>query len=102
VVIHDQALLLPIARGLPTLLVLPPVEGDAGWLADLDRWTRDCADGNPADRLVAAEVLRHWQGDAHLGSVRHPWSLLRLSVEEPYAWQHLWTDVASRLRRADS
>jgi hypothetical protein len=71
------------------------------WLAaDLDTWRRRAIDGNPRDRADAAAALRHWQGDADLAGVRHPWSLLRLPADERRLWQRLWADVDKLLQKA--
>jgi tetratricopeptide (TPR) repeat protein len=71
------------------------------WLrADLDAWRRRVLDGNPCDRADAAASLRHWQGDADLVGVRHPWSLLRLPADERRQWRQLWTDVDELLTKA--
>jgi hypothetical protein len=68
------------------------------WLgADLAAWRRRVIDGNPRDRADAAAALRHWQGDADLSGVRHPWSLLRLPADEQRQWQKLWADVGALL-----
>jgi tetratricopeptide (TPR) repeat protein/tRNA A-37 threonylcarbamoyl transferase component Bud32 len=71
------------------------------WLrADLDAWQRRLRDGNPRDGADAMDTLRHWQGDADLSRVRHPWSLLRLPAEERGQWLRLWADVAALANRA--
>ena len=71
------------------------------WLgADLDAWSRQTIDGNPRDRADAAAALRHWQGDADLRGVRHPWSLLRLPGDERRRWQTLWAEVDELLKKA--
>jgi tetratricopeptide (TPR) repeat protein len=71
------------------------------WLrADLEVLGREAADGNPRDRADAAAALRHWQGDADLAGVRHPWSLLRLPADERRHWQKLWADVDELLKKA--
>jgi Flp pilus assembly protein TadD len=75
------------------------------WLeADLKAWARKL-DGKPAKvvRDRAATALRHWEQDADLSGVRHPWSLLRLPAEEQRQWQKLWADVdALRERTGDA
>jgi hypothetical protein len=74
------------------------------WLdADRKAWGRKL-DGKPAKvvRDRAAAALRHWQGDADLASVRHPWSLLRLPAEERRGWQQLWANVDALRQRAAS
>jgi hypothetical protein len=71
------------------------------WLrADLGVRAREAADGNPRDRADAAAALRHWQGNAALVGVRHPWSLLRLPADERRPWQQLWADVDELLKKA--
>jgi hypothetical protein len=45
-------------------------------------------------------MLRHWQQDADLSSVRDPAALARLPRDERDAWERLWADVASLLGKA--
>jgi tetratricopeptide (TPR) repeat protein len=80
----------------------PELRRQAGtWLgADLEAWRLRILDGNPRDRADGAAVLRHWQGDAALVGVRHPWSLLRLPADERRPWQKLWADVDELLQKA--
>ena len=71
------------------------------WLrADREGWARQTLDGNPRDRADAAEILRHWQGDADLTNVRHPWPLSRLPADERRLWQKLWAGVDDLLTKA--
>jgi serine/threonine-protein kinase len=72
------------------------------WLeADLKAWAGKL-DGKPAKvvRDGATASLRHWQTDAKLRGVRHPWSLLRLRADERRQWQQLWDDVDDLLKKA--
>jgi serine/threonine-protein kinase len=71
------------------------------WLrADLDAWAKLVDGGKAADRQAAQGQMRHWQGDADLSGVRHPWSLLRLPGDERRQWQKLWADVDDLLKKA--
>jgi hypothetical protein len=51
-------------------------------------------------RAAAGATLTHWQGDADLRGIRHPWPLLRLPAEERRQWQKLWAEVDALLRKA--
>jgi serine/threonine-protein kinase len=71
------------------------------WLrSDLGTWQRCLRDGNRRDGADADAMLRHWQGDADLLGVRHPWSLLRLPADERRQWQKLWADVDALREKA--
>jgi tetratricopeptide (TPR) repeat protein/tRNA A-37 threonylcarbamoyl transferase component Bud32 len=71
------------------------------WLrADLAAWTKLLDGGNPPDRPAVRARLHHWQTDAELSGVRHPWSLLRLPADECRQWQQLWADVGELLTKA--
>jgi tetratricopeptide (TPR) repeat protein len=71
------------------------------WLrADLDVRTKLVEGGKSAERQTAQGKMRHWQGDANLLGVRHPWSLLRLPADERRPWQTLWADVDDLLQKA--
>jgi hypothetical protein len=45
-------------------------------------------------------MLRHWQRDADLASVRDLTALARLPPEECVAWVRLWADVVALRDRA--
>jgi tetratricopeptide (TPR) repeat protein len=60
------------------------------WLtADLAVW-RETAGRSPA---LVHSVLTHWQKDADLAGVRHPFRLAALPPPEARAWLALWADV---------
>jgi serine/threonine-protein kinase len=71
------------------------------WLrADLAAWGKVVNEGSPPGRAAAEKMLRHWQQDSDLASVRDPASLFRLPREERAAWERLWADVADLLDKA--
>jgi serine/threonine-protein kinase len=51
------------------------------------------------DRAVIQRTLQHWQRDADLAGVRDKDALTKLPEGEAKAWQKLWAEVASHLRR---
>ena len=67
-------------------------------------WARvaDLAGKDATARDRAAATLRHWQGDADLSRVRHPWSLLRLPSAERRQWQKFWANVDELLKKASN
>ncbi|MFO0888265.1 MAG: serine/threonine-protein kinase [Isosphaeraceae bacterium] len=53
------------------------------------------------ERAFVLQVLRHWQQDPDLASVRDPDALSRLTEAERAAWQSLWAEVDRLIERAD-
>jgi hypothetical protein len=71
------------------------------WLrADLTAWAKVVSEGLPPGRAAAAKMVRHWQRDADLASVRDQAALARVPPEERAAWERLWADVAALLQKA--
>jgi eukaryotic-like serine/threonine-protein kinase len=71
------------------------------WLQkDLAAWSKVLDGGKPPDRTLAARQLFHWQQDADLSGLRHPWSLMRLPANERRHWQQLWADVEALRTKA--
>jgi serine/threonine protein kinase/tetratricopeptide (TPR) repeat protein len=71
------------------------------WLrADLTWWSKTLDDGKADSRAKVQQTMRHWQTDSDLAGVRDPDGLAKLPDEERQAWQQLWADVASTLKRA--
>jgi tetratricopeptide (TPR) repeat protein len=72
-----------------------------GWLrADLTAWTKLLDGGDPQARATVRAKMQHWQTDADLRGIRHPWALLRLPAGERAAWRQLWGEVEALGRRA--
>jgi tetratricopeptide (TPR) repeat protein len=73
-----------------------------GWLRDdLAAWAQ-FADGGKAEALALVhQQMQHWQQDANLAGVRHPWALWRLPSEERSVWREFWADVAALQKKAD-
>jgi serine/threonine-protein kinase len=62
------------------------------WLrADLAAWAK------VPDRAVVQKVLRLWQQDGRLATVRDPAALAKLPQAERTQWQRLWADVETLL-----
>jgi tetratricopeptide (TPR) repeat protein len=72
------------------------------WLrADLALWAKQVEAGQPADRAAAQQMLKQWQTDINLASLREPTALAKLSGEDQQAANRLWTDVAALLNKAE-
>jgi serine/threonine-protein kinase len=72
------------------------------WLrADLAGWQKQLQGAGPREVEQVRAVLRHWQQDADLASIRDPAALARLSEEERAAFTQLWADVAALLTKAE-
>jgi serine/threonine-protein kinase len=72
-----------------------------GWLqGELDLWKRLVTASPPHRRSAVIPVLRHWQQDSDLASLRGAAALERLPVEERFAWDALWADVEALASRA--
>ncbi len=73
------------------------------WLkADLSLHARQLDTGKPGDRAAVQEVLRHWQQDTDLASIRDVAALAKLPPEDQRACTQLWADVAALLKKADT
>jgi tetratricopeptide (TPR) repeat protein len=72
------------------------------WLrSDLALWQHRIENGKPQERAAALRVLRRWQRDPDLASVRDDKAMATLLAEERDAWQRLWADVAGLIGKAD-
>jgi serine/threonine-protein kinase len=71
------------------------------WLhADLTLRIKHLQSKLPAHQAAARTVLRHWQKDSDLASLRDPAALAKLPAEEQKAFAQLWTEVAALLKNA--
>jgi serine/threonine-protein kinase len=71
------------------------------WLkAELDAWAKLIGEGKPESRTQVVRTLRHWQEDPDLGGVRDPAALAKLPQAERAAWQAVWDEVATLLKKA--
>jgi serine/threonine-protein kinase len=74
-----------------------------GWLkAELATWPKALESGAPEAKATVAKVLRHWQEDTDLDSVRDAEALARLPEAEREEWQALWAEVEALCRKAES
>jgi serine/threonine protein kinase/tetratricopeptide (TPR) repeat protein len=70
------------------------------WLsADLAAWAKLVKD-NPRERPRAREVLRHWQTDDDLATLRDAGALAGLPPEEQASCRKLWKEVEALLQQA--
>jgi tetratricopeptide (TPR) repeat protein len=70
------------------------------WLrGELTDYARLADQGGPAAKQEVRRLLEHWRGDPDLAAVRDPQALARLPEAERAAWQALWRDVGSLLKR---
>ena len=51
--------------------------------------------------MTIVQTLKHWQQDADLAGVREGEALAKLPEEEQKAWQDLWSDVETLLKKAE-
>jgi serine/threonine-protein kinase len=64
------------------------------WLrGELDAWKKVVETSTPEQRTAVVPILRHWQEDTDLASVRDPAALAKLPNDQRSAWQALWADV---------
>ena len=71
------------------------------WLrGELAAWSRTLDGGEPDDRALLRKLLEHWKADRDLACVRDEAGLAKLPEAERRAWQTLWTDVETLLKKA--
>jgi eukaryotic-like serine/threonine-protein kinase len=71
-----------------------------GWLrAELTTWAKLLESDPTETRPSIAQTLQHWKQDSALAGVRETEALAKLPPDESKAWQTLWADVDSLLRR---
>jgi hypothetical protein len=70
-----------------------------GLKAELIASTRLLEVGPTQDRPAIARTLRHWKQRSDLAGVREAEALAGLPADEQKAWQSLWADVDSLLKR---
>jgi serine/threonine-protein kinase len=71
------------------------------WLkAELAAWTKLLESGQPQARADVEQNMTHWKQDSDLAGVRDADALAKLPADERTAWQALWGDVDSLLKRA--
>jgi serine/threonine-protein kinase len=72
------------------------------WLrADLALRAKQLESGQPADRADVQWVMKYWQQDSDLASIRDKDALAKLPAEERAACEKLWADVAALLKKAE-
>jgi serine/threonine protein kinase len=70
------------------------------WLrADLAAYGKLLEGGKTANRFQVQQQLQHWRLDTDLVGVRDAKELANLPAAERQAWEKLWTDVATMLKR---
>jgi serine/threonine-protein kinase len=70
------------------------------WLkAECDAWTQ-LLEADPKARPRVAPILKHWQTDPNLASLRDPSALAKLPEAERKDWHALWADVGALIERA--
>jgi WD40 repeat protein/serine/threonine protein kinase len=70
------------------------------WLkAELSSWSEILESAPPDIRMQIAEILKYWQTDTDLASIRDPAALARLPANEQEAFTKLWADVEALLRK---
>jgi hypothetical protein len=71
------------------------------WLSDLlSLYVSEHLAGEANRREAAVEVLRHWQTDPDLATVRDDEHLAQLPAAERPRWERLWQEVAAELAKA--
>jgi tetratricopeptide (TPR) repeat protein/serine/threonine protein kinase len=70
------------------------------WLrGDLALWAKQVESGQPVVRTAARQMLRHWQRDPDLTTLRDQDAVDKLPQAERDACRQLWADVDALLRR---
>jgi serine/threonine protein kinase/Flp pilus assembly protein TadD len=71
------------------------------WLrADLTAYGKLLERGEPKDRRLVRQRLRHWRRDQDLAGLRDPPALARLPADERQTCERLWAEVRALLTRA--
>jgi hypothetical protein len=71
------------------------------WLRDNHKeYAKQLAAADVKTRQAVQQTLQHWQKDADLASVRGKEALAKLPEAERAAWQQLWADVETLLKKA--
>jgi len=71
------------------------------WLsAELTAWTKHLEQNPKLKHTDLARLLRRWQQEPDLASLREPAAQANLPTEERKAWQKLWVDVENLRKRA--
>ena len=71
------------------------------WLtAELVLWAKLNESGPPQAKAFIAQTLQHWQEDTDLAGVRDHDALSKLSEEERKAWETLWKESETLLKKA--
>jgi tetratricopeptide (TPR) repeat protein/tRNA A-37 threonylcarbamoyl transferase component Bud32 len=70
------------------------------WLkADLVVQSKQLTGGEPPDRQVALQTLRHWRKDPDLAGVRDQEALAKLPEAERKEWAKFWAEAAALLKK---
>jgi tetratricopeptide (TPR) repeat protein/tRNA A-37 threonylcarbamoyl transferase component Bud32 len=73
------------------------------WLRDnLQQYRKQWEDADAKQRAALQKLLRHWQQDTDLSTVRDAEALAKLPETERRPWQQLWTDVEALRKKAQS
>jgi hypothetical protein len=71
-----------------------------GWLRDsLKQHAQQLKDADAKTRQAVQQTLQHWQKDTDLASVRGKEALAKLPEAERAAWQQLWAEVETLLKK---
>ena len=71
------------------------------WLtAELVLWAKLNESGPPEAKAFIVQTLKHWQEDTDLAGIRDRDALSRLSEEERKAWETLWEECETLLKKA--
>jgi tetratricopeptide (TPR) repeat protein len=88
------------ARLLPDKVIAMLRRQALAWLrADLAAWGQRCDGGTPTDRDEAARMMRWWNEDPDLASIREAPRLATLPPDRREAFRQLWADVAGLRER---
>ena len=70
------------------------------WLkAERDAWAKVLDAGDAQASSVVRQTLQHWQDDSDLAGVRDRDAIEKLPADERRAWEALWKDVETLLKR---
>jgi tetratricopeptide (TPR) repeat protein/tRNA A-37 threonylcarbamoyl transferase component Bud32 len=73
------------------------------WLRDnIKHYVQELEDGDAKTRQAVQQTLQHWQKDPDFDSVRGQEALAQLPEAERAAWQQLWVDVETLLKKTQN
>jgi hypothetical protein len=75
----------------------------SAWLQqNLKQYAQQLQDADAKTYAALQKTLQHWQKDTDLASVREKEALVKLPQAERAAWQRLWAEVETLLKKTQA